>query len=80
VPAHNVLLGVTVGKVFNKPTITRTGVGDEPMVTLDAAALTARIGAISHPVKPVEPVYRAIAGRPQETQPRWRSYLRARSS
>lgn len=71
---------MTVGKVFGKPTITRTMAGEEPMVMLDAAALTARIGAISHPVKPAEPVYRAIAARPQETQPRWRSYLRARPS
>jgi hypothetical protein len=66
--------------MFNKPTITRTGTGEEPMVTLDAAALTARIGTISHQPKPAEPDYRAIAARPQETQPRWRSYLRARAS
>jgi hypothetical protein len=80
VSGHNVLLGVTVGKVFSKPTITRTTVGEEPMVTLDAAALTARIGQISHPAKPAEPVYRAITARPENAQPRWRSYLRARAS
>jgi hypothetical protein len=48
------------------------------MVTLDAAALTARIGAISHQAKPAEPVYRVLTPRPQESQPRWRSYLRTR--
>lgn len=71
---------MTVGKVFSKPTITRTGVGQEPMVTLDAAALTARIGTISHPAKPAEPIYRAISAQPESTQPRWRSYLRPRPS
>jgi hypothetical protein len=37
---------------FSKPAITRS-LGDEPMVTLDALALTQRIGRISHVEKPV---------------------------
>jgi hypothetical protein len=64
--------------MFSKATITRTLAGEEPMVTLDAIALTERIGTISHAEKPAEPVYRAITARPQQTEPRWRSYLKAR--
>ena len=42
--------------MFGKATVTRTITGDEPMVTLDAAALTQRIGSISHPELKAEPV------------------------
>jgi hypothetical protein len=64
--------------MFGKATVTRTITGDEPMVTLDAVALTQRIGSISHPEVKPEPVYHAITSRPEPTQPKWRSYMRAR--
>ena len=50
----DITLGLTVGMKFSKP-ITQSLGGDEPMVFLDAAALTQRIGSISHPEKPAPP-------------------------
>jgi hypothetical protein len=63
--------------MFGKATITRT-IGAEPMVTLDAAAITQRIGSISHPEAKPEPTYQPITRRDEPVQPRWRSYMRAR--
>jgi hypothetical protein len=62
---------------FSKPVITRSG---EPMVTLDASALTQRIGSISHPEKPVatSPIYEAMATRQQPYEAKWRRALRPR--
>jgi hypothetical protein len=70
---------VTVGMKFGKPTITRT-LGDEPMVTLDASALTQRIGCISHQEKPVAtpPIYQSLAIRQQPYEAKWRRALRPR--
>jgi hypothetical protein len=64
---------------FSKPAITRS-LGDEPMVTLDASALTQRIGSISHPEKPVvtAPIYEAMATRQQPYEAKWRRALRPR--
>jgi hypothetical protein len=70
-----------VGKVFGKPTVTQTMAGEEPMVTLDAAAITQRIGAIRHVEKPQDlTAALAAASRAQRetAEPRWRSYLRPR--
>ena len=64
--------------MFGKVTITQTIGGAEPMVQLDAAAITQRIGSISHPEKKPEPVYQPITARPEPAEPRWRSYLRPR--
>jgi hypothetical protein len=74
-------VGTAVGMRFSKPAITRT-LGSEPMVTLDASALTQRIGSISHPEKPVAaaPIYQSLAER-QQQQPyeaKWRRALRPR--
>ena len=68
---------MTVGRIFAKGSVTRTLAADEEMIQLDAAALTQRIGSISHPVKPT-PVYHAISSRPEPAQPKWRAYLRQR--
>jgi len=66
-----------VGMKFNKPTITRS-LGDEPMVTLDASALTQRIGSITHVEKPVtSPIYQSLAER-QQPEAKWRRALRPR--
>ncbi len=63
---------------FSKPAITRT-LGDEPMVNLDALALTQRIGSISHPEKPVSaPIYQSLAVRQQPYEAKWRRALRPR--
>ena len=64
---------------FSKPTVTRT-LGDEPMVTLDALALTQRIGSISHPEKPAatSPIYQSLADRQQPYEAKWRRALRPR--
>jgi hypothetical protein len=64
---------------FSKAAITRT-VGDEPMVTLDALALTQRIGSISHPEKPAatSPIYQSLADRQQPYEAKWRRALRPR--
>jgi len=63
--------------MFGKGTITQT-IGAEPMVNLDAAAITQRIGSISHPEAKPEPVYQPMIRRDEPAQPRWRSYMRAR--
>ncbi len=64
---------------FSKPTITRS-LGDEPMVTLDASALTQRIGSISHVEKPApSPIYQPLAERQQQPyEAKWRRALRPR--
>jgi hypothetical protein len=62
---------------FSKPAITRSG---EPMVTLDASAITQRIGSISHPEKPAatQPIYEAMSTRQQPYEAKWRRALRPR--
>jgi hypothetical protein len=62
---------------FSKPVITRSG---EPMVTLDASALTQRIGTISHAEKPAatSPIYEAMSTRQQPYEAKWRRALRPR--
>jgi len=63
---------------FGKPAITRT-LGDEPMVTLDASALTQRIGSISHPEKPAPPpIYQAMTPHQQPYEAKWRRALKPR--
>ena len=63
---------------FSKSAITRT-LGDEPMVNLDASALTQRIGSISHPEKHMtEPIYQAMSARQQPYEAKWRRALRPR--
>ena len=64
---------------FSKP-ITQSLGGDEPMVFLDAAALTQRIGSISHPEKPAatSPIYQSLADRQQPYEAKWRRALRPR--
>jgi hypothetical protein len=66
-----------MGMRFSKPAITRTG---EPMVTLDASALSQRIGRISQPEKPVatSPIYQSLAERQQPYEAKWRRALRPR--
>jgi hypothetical protein len=67
-----------MGMKFSKPAITRT-VGDEPMVNLDALALTQRIGSISHAEKPViSPIYQSMSARQQPYEAKWRRALRPR--
>jgi hypothetical protein len=68
-----------VGMRFSKPAITRS-LGDEPMVTLDALALTQRIGRISQPEKPAatSPIYQSLAERQQPYEAKWRRALRPR--
>lgn len=64
---------------FGKPAITQTLGGVEPMVCLDATALTQRIGLISHPEKPVTaPIYQSLAARQQPGEAKWRRALRPR--
>ena len=73
--------------MFNKATITRTFAAEEPMVTLDAAAITERIGTLSHPTPaarpqtapPPPPIYRAMASL-QPGEAKWRRALRPRPS
>jgi hypothetical protein len=70
----------TVGMKFSKPEITRSLVGEEPMVFLDAAALTARIGRISPAEKPVQvPMYHSMSVRQQPYEAKWRRALRRAS-
>jgi hypothetical protein len=65
-----------MGMRFSKPEITRTG---EPMVTLDASALTQRIGRISHVERPVtSPIYQPLMERQQPYEAKWRRALRPR--
>ena len=66
-----------MGMRFGRPAITRS-LGDE-MVTLDASALTQRIGRISHTEKPVtSPIYQPLAERQQPYEAKWRRALRPR--
>jgi hypothetical protein len=63
---------------FSKPAITRS-VGDEPMVSLDALALTQRIGSISHVEKlATSPIYQPLMERQQPYEAKWRRALRPR--
>lgn len=68
-----------MGMKFSKPAITRS-LGNEPMVTLDASALTRRIGSISQPEKPVatSPIYEAMSARQQPYEAKWRRALKPR--
>jgi hypothetical protein len=71
-------VGPAVGMKFTKPVITRS-LGDEAMVNLDASALTARIGSISHVEKPAtSPIYQPLAERQQPYEAKWRRALRPR--
>jgi hypothetical protein len=64
---------------FGKPAITRTLGGDEPMVWLDATALTQRIGTIAHAEKAVtSPIYQSMSARLQAGEAKWRRALRPR--
>lgn len=64
---------------FSKPAITQSLGGDEPMVCLDATALTQRIGRISHPEKPATaPIYQSMTTRQQPPEAKWRRALRPR--
>jgi len=48
-------------------------------VTLDALALTQRIGTISHAEKPLtSPIYQSLAERQQPYEAKWRRALRPR--
>jgi hypothetical protein len=72
-------VGSTVGMKFSKPTITQTLGGEEPMVCLDATALTQRIGSISHPEKPTpSPMYHTMTTHQQPYEAKWRRALRPR--
>ncbi len=63
---------------FGKPAITRS-LGDEPMVSLDALALSQRIGSISYVEKPAtSPIYQPLAERQQPYEAKWRRALRPR--
>jgi hypothetical protein len=63
---------------FTKPAITRS-LGSEPMVSLDALALTQRIGSISHVERPVtSPIYQPLTERQQPYEAKWRRALRPR--
>lgn len=63
---------------FSKPAITRT-LGSEPMVTLDAVALTQRIGRISQPDKPApSPIYHTVIPHSQPYEAKWRRALKPR--
>jgi len=63
---------------FGKPAITRS-LGDEPMVSLDALALSQRIGSISQVEKPAtSPIYQPLAERQQPYEAKWRRALRPR--
>ncbi len=65
--------------MFGKDEMTRTLAGEEPMVTLDALAITERIGRISRPPEPVKPpIYSAFGDRNQPTEAKWRRSLRPR--
>ncbi len=65
--------------MFGKGEITRSLAGEEPMVILDASAITERIGRISHVSEPVKPpIYTALAERTQPTEAKWRRALKPR--
>jgi hypothetical protein len=71
--------------MFSKAAITRTIAAEEPMVTLDAAAITERIGRLSDPAPAPRtqtaparaPIYRAMASL-QPGEAKWRRALRPR--
>ncbi|HEY7623552.1 MAG TPA: hypothetical protein VIA63_00845 [Candidatus Limnocylindria bacterium] len=65
---------------FTKSEFTRTVVGEEPMVFLDAAAITERIGRISRVEKaaPV-PLYHTMSVRQQPYEAKWRRALKRAS-
>lgn len=66
---------------FGKPAITQTIGGGEPMVWLDAAALTQRIGTISHPETPAPtPIYQTVMTHQQPFEAKWRRALRPRGT
>jgi hypothetical protein len=66
-----------VGIQFGKPTITQSLSGQEPMVNLDAAAITKRIGMISDKVERAQPpIYQAMT--PPQPEAKWRRALRPR--
>lgn len=67
-----------VGNLFGKVEMTRTLAGEEPMITLDAAAITERIGRISHPEPTKPPIYRAMTNPMQTSEAKWRRALRPR--
>jgi hypothetical protein len=49
------------------------------MVCLDAAALTQRIGSISHPEKPApSPIYHTLTAHQQPYEAKWRRALKPR--
>jgi hypothetical protein len=63
---------------FSKPTVTRS-IGGEPMVNLDALAITQRIGSISRPEKPAPtPIYQTVIPHHQPYEAKWRRALRSR--
>jgi hypothetical protein len=65
--------------MFGKVEITRSLPGEEPMVTLDALAITERIGRISHVPEPAKPpIYSALSERTQPTEAKWRRALKPR--
>ena len=65
---------------FGKPTITRT-IGDEPMVWLDAVALTQRIGSLSQPARLAPtPIYQTVMTHQQPFEAKWRRALRPRGT
>ena len=65
--------------MFGKVEITRSLAGEEPMVNLDASALTERIGRISHAPEPVKPpIYSALGDRTRPTEAKWRRALKPR--
>jgi hypothetical protein len=76
--SRDVTFFAVVGNLFGKVEMTRTLSGEEPMVTLDAAALTERIGRISHPEATKPPIYRAMTSSTQPTEAKWRRALRPR--
>lgn len=62
---------------FSKPALTRS-LGSEPMVCLDAAALTQRIGRISQPEKALLPIYHSVIPHQQPYEAKWRRALKPR--
>ena len=65
---------------FGKPAITRT-LGDEPMVWLDAVALTQRIGSLSQPHRSAPtPIYQTVMTHQQPFEAKWRRALRPRGT
>ncbi len=70
----------TVGMRFTRTEVARSLGKDEPMVDLDAAALTERIGRISHVAKPAPvPLYHTMSVRQQPYEAKWRRALKRAS-